>query len=143
MHFVVFRRAHALVVLLLRRTCSTCGDVPWSDPLQARVQRTERPHRDRPVLFAACVGFNARRGASVARGGGGRCDSINLNLVYYITLWFGLCSCDVCLDAVPQRRTRKVPASGGERWAVYSGEAGNVEAVSIGRAHENVLVGAA
>ena len=104
MHFVVFRRAHALVVLLLRRTCSTCGDVPWSDPLQARVQRAERPHRDRPVLFAACVGFNARRGASVARGGGGRCDSINLNLVYYITLWFGLAFALVMSVWMPFRR---------------------------------------
>ncbi|MGB1606088.1 MAG: hypothetical protein ACPIOQ_75880, partial [Promethearchaeia archaeon] len=66
--------------------------------------------------------------------GKGRWGALRFNkpkLVYY------------SLDAVPQRRTRKVPASGGERWAVYSGEAGNVEAVSIGRAHENVLVGAA
>ena len=64
-------------------------------------------------------------------------------LLHHFVVRACVCTCNVCLDAVPQRRTRKVPASGGERWAVYSGEAGNVEAVSIGRAHENVLVGAA
>ena len=106
--------------------------------------------RGTPASRPSCAFRCLRRLQRPARRkrGKGRWRALRFNkpepgLLHHFVLRAWVCTYNVCLDAVPQRRTRKVSASGGERWAVYSGEAGNVEAVSIGRAHENVLVGAA